>query len=157
MLSGLRLRRATGYPYQFTLTGIFSVTVVSETGCMALKLLLLPRAIYQLILLIALGTISALAFAQPGYQQMLSRSDSVAHFSAFFTLSFLSQLALPIRWYWQVLLLLAYGGILELVQMSTPSRHASAGDLLVDLLAVSCYFVCCWRPVAALRARRTAR
>ena len=66
--------------------------------------------------------------------------DSVQHLVAYAVLAGLAMLGFPAQRPWAVLALalalVAYGGILELVQMAVPGRFASVSDLFANTLGI---------------------
>ncbi len=97
--------------------------------------------IFKLLLLITLLIISYLVFSRPGYNQSIAHIDKVGHFSGFFILSALSHLAFRPRWYLLFFGLIAYAGIIEIVQSYLPYRSASWADLAADILGISGFYL----------------
>ena len=89
---------------------------------------------------LALAVITVLAF-MPNYRslpEIVSLSDLLNHFAAFFTLYLLHRLAYrrvsPLK---RATLLMFYGLFLEAVQSFLPTRSATLEDLLVDASAIA--------------------
>lgn len=88
-----------------------------------------------LVLLLAVVLVLALAPAPP--QQVNLGWDKLNHLAAFLTLACVACLALA-RARWQIALgLLAYGGLIELLQSLTATRTAEWADLLADGVGIS--------------------
>lgn len=67
--------------------------------------------------------------------------DKSNHLLAFFVLNLLLDLGF-VRWRWwphQVLLLLGYGVLIELLQLLTPDRSSSIADLVADMIGLAVY------------------
>ncbi|MGM9515965.1 VanZ family protein [Roseateles sp. DB2] len=62
--------------------------------------------------------------------------DKLNHLSAFGLLMLLAGLAWPRRWRQAALGLMAYGGLIELLQTQVPGRSAEWADLLADALGL---------------------
>lgn len=62
--------------------------------------------------------------------------DKLNHFSAFGTLMVLAGRVWPGRWMLGALGLLAYGGLIELLQTQVPGRAAEWADLLADGIGI---------------------
>ena len=77
--------------------------------------------------------------------------DKSNHLLAFGTLALLGRRAWPRRAVaWLAGLLLAYGGLIEILQSFTPDRSAEWADLLADALGIGCGLalagLLAWRP-----------
>ena len=69
---------------------------------------------------------------------IVSFSDILNHFSAFFVLSFICKLSYPLLMpKLQFILLFSFGVLIEFVQYFLPTRSASAKDLAVDAVAIA--------------------
>ena len=94
----------------------------------------------RLLFWVLLGLIASLAFL-PSYDPLpgiVTFSDILNHFAAFFTLTLIYRIAyLPHTLKRQVLSLLTFGALIECVQYFLPTRSASAKDLAIDAFAVA--------------------
>jgi VanZ family protein len=63
--------------------------------------------------------------------------DKLNHLAAFASLAAAAQLGFRRHWLWVALGLLAYGGLIELLQALMPPRVAEAEDLLADALGIA--------------------
>ncbi|MHC3994229.1 VanZ family protein [Thiomicrolovo sp. ZZH C-3] len=110
----------------------------------------------KLLFAVTLLAVSILAFI-PTYEPLptvVSVSDVLNHFAAFFTLYLLHLFAFPLfSWRLRSALLLGYGILIEAVQAFLPNRHASLSDIAVDAAAVAAA-LCLHLLVYRLRARR---
>lgn len=78
------------------------------------------------------------AFAPPDMVTAPRVSDIVLHALAFFVLTGLLQMAhLPQRPWLAAAWLLAYGALIEIVQMALPARSAELKDLMVDAAGIA--------------------
>jgi VanZ family protein len=106
-----------------------------------------------LLVLLAAVTWLALTPAPPPAAGLLW--DKFNHLAAFASLALAAQLGFRRRWLWVALGLLAYGGLIELLQALTPTRMGDVEDLLADTAGIAL-----GQAAAALAvrwARRTAR
>ncbi|MCA0243530.1 MAG: VanZ family protein [Proteobacteria bacterium] len=101
-----------------------------------------PRArrAWQLLLVLLMLAVCALAFAPHPPPALDTGWDKRNHLLAFGSLACVAELAFwPARWRrCKVLLgLLAFGGFIEIVQSQIPERSAEWGDLLADGLGIA--------------------
>ena len=84
-------------------------------------------------------SIAVLAF-MPSYKPLpdiVSMSDILNHFAAFFTLYLLHLAAYPaVTWRLRSAFFLGYGILIEAVQAFLPTRQSSASDVAVDAAAI---------------------
>ena len=67
--------------------------------------------------------------------------DKLNHMLAFAALAFSAHLSCPVSQVTRLLLhgaLLAYGGLIEVLQLFVPGRSAAWGDLLADSIGIAC-------------------
>jgi VanZ family protein len=100
--------------------------------------------LFKIVLVIALCITSYLVFSKPSYPQSIPHLDKVGHFTTFFGLAWLTQLAFRPRWYLMLGALAAYAGLIEIVQSRLPYRSASWGDIAADLAGVAAFFFTHW-------------
>lgn len=77
--------------------------------------------------------------------------DKLNHIAAFLALGGLARLAWPAAPWWRwALLLLLYGGLLEIAQGLTPNRQGELADLLADALGLllAALLLSGWRRIA---------
>ena len=94
----------------------------------------------------------ALAPMQPRSTPDLG-SDKVNHVLAFALLGMLGRAAYAQRFFSLLLGLLAYGGVIEILQSFTATRHAEWADLLADAVGLVVGTLCA-APLQWPRARR---
>lgn len=87
-----------------------------------------------LALLLAVITWLALTPAPPPEAELLW--DKLNHFAAFASLALVGFMGLQRRWVPVALGLLAYGGLIELLQSALPARVGSWADLLADGIGI---------------------
>lgn len=85
--------------------------------------------------------------------QIFPHIDKVVHFAIFFVLAAIMHRAFNIPVTAHLVLLVIYGGSIELLQSFTPKRQASWLDLLADSLGAVAYFAIYF----AWRKRQTAK
>lgn len=120
------------------------------------SLLLAPkaRAGWRLALLVLLCVISYLALTPVPPKEMDTGWDKANHFLAFASLAFSgcwSVSTARLRWLFLPLLLVAYGGAIELIQMLVPGRSSEWADLLADSIGISIGLAFAWLVLKALR------
>ena len=100
--------------------------------------------LFKLLLYVALIVITTLAFL-PDYDALppiVSFSDLLNHTVAFFVLYILTHLAYPkLAAYYVIIILVAYGGFIELVQYFLPTRFASWSDIAADSVGLLLAFI----------------
>ncbi|WP_345973435.1 VanZ family protein [Sulfurimonas diazotrophicus] len=110
----------------------------------------------KLLFAVTLLAVTLLAFI-PTYEplpEIVSFSDILNHFAAFFTLYMLHLFAYPaFSWRRRSALLLGYGVLIEAVQAFLPNRYASLSDVAVDAAALTAAMLL-HLLVYRLRARR---
>lgn len=83
---------------------------------------------------IAVIATSYLVFSRPVSMAVsVPHMDKISHFSAFFALAALLQLASGIKRRWQMLFLVVYAALIEVVQYHLPYRSAEWLDLAADI------------------------
>ncbi|MBY6064944.1 VanZ family protein [Pseudidiomarina sediminum] len=80
--------------------------------------------------------------------------DKVVHFVFFFALAWAFYHAFPIPIVWALLILTAYGFLVEYVQGTLPHRSASYGDLLADAAGAGSFYLYTWWRVMRHRKRQ---
>jgi VanZ family protein len=91
-----------------------------------------------LLLLVAISTLAVMPLPPAGIDFVW---DKLNHALAFAALAFAAGLGFPTpraSRFGASLALLAYGGLLELLQLSVPQRSAEWADLLADGLGIAC-------------------
>lgn len=102
--------------------------------------LITRKDIWGTLLLLLLAVVSLLAWTPAERQVSLSDWDKANHLAAFGALACVAMLwrgHRPGAWRAVALALLAYGGLIELVQMGIPSRSADWADVLADALGIA--------------------
>jgi hypothetical protein len=96
--------------------------------------------LFRITLALALLGISYLA-TMPTAFVLPESNDKLNHLAAFLVLAYLSDAAFPRQpWKWHmILLLLAYGVLLECIQYFLPNRYFSLADLLADAVGLALY------------------
>lgn len=92
--------------------------------------------IWRLALAIALGVVTALSLLPLGPDAPTTGWDKTNHLLAFAVLAILAGLAWPARIGAAMTALLAYGGLIELLQSFTGYRSAEWADWLADALGL---------------------
>lgn len=101
--------------------------------------LLRARPIWQVLLALLVGIVCFLAFSASPPEQLSTGWDKLNHGAAFATLTMTAMLAFPRRYrgLWVVwLAVLAFGGLIEVVQAFVPGRSSEWSDLLADSLGI---------------------
>jgi hypothetical protein len=122
-----------------------------------MRLVCLSYMAYLTALLLVADPTQLVGGAVAGYTHALG---PVAHLVSFMVLAVL---ALMTRWpaprWLIVVLLIAYGGMTEIVQNFLPSRTAEWGDWLQDVVGIGIGAAACWAAASAVRlcmkSRRT--
>ncbi len=84
--------------------------------------------------MVAIAVTSYLVFSRPVHSGVsLPHFDKVMHFSAFFALALLMQIASGIKQRWQILLLALYALLIEAVQYHLTYRSAELLDFAADV------------------------
>ena len=96
---------------------------------------------FRLILVLILTFISWQATIRTGIEVPISNSDKLLHFLAFYTLAFLLDFAFPKSRFGvlKIIILIGYGGLIEVVQSFLPYRSAELADLITDIIGISAY------------------
>ena len=96
---------------------------------------------FRLILVLILTFISWQATIRIGIEVPISNSDKLLHFLAFYTLAFLLDFAFPKSRFGvlKIIILIGYGGLIEVVQSFLPYRSAELADLITDIIGISAY------------------
>ena len=81
-------------------------------------------------------TLMVLSLMPPSPSMPSTGWDKTNHMLGFAVLAFLGRFAWPGRRWSMLLGLLAYGGLVEVLQSFTPDRFAEFGDLLADGLGL---------------------
>jgi VanZ family protein len=92
----------------------------------------------KLLLLLSVAVVGWLTLTPKPVELPGAGSDKLAHFGAFFVLALLADLAWPAqRIGWRaIVLLVLYGGAIEIAQHYVPNRSMSAADLVADASGV---------------------
>ena len=86
---------------------------------------------------LAMALLVYLSLADVGGPQTALPVDKLAHFSYYLLLAFWFGCVYRPRWFWLLaLVLLAAGGVLELMQSLTPNRRFEAMDMLANALGI---------------------
>lgn len=94
----------------------------------------------KLTLLLTATTVAYLAFSQAGAAATTQLNDKVVHFCAFFVLAALMHIVSNRPLWQQALLLVLYGGSIEIVQSFLAYRSASFLDLWADTTGICAYY-----------------
>jgi VanZ family protein len=96
---------------------------------------------FRVVLLVALAVITYLATTRPDYPIISDISDKLNHLMAFYALAFLFDFSFPERemGFAKIIVLLAYGLWIEVVQSFLPERTASVLDLCADGIGIAIY------------------
>lgn len=99
------------------------------------------RNLFRLLLVVSLITITFLATTGQAIPILDSVWDKAKHFVAFLVLAGLSDFSFPERRFdfFNLLLLVAYGLLIEVIQWYLPYRYFSLLDLVADALGGFCY------------------
>jgi VanZ family protein len=92
---------------------------------------------WRLVLALLLGTVTWLALAPAPPRALSTGWDKLNHVLAFSTLAIVATLGLMGAWWRIAAALLAYGGLIELLQGLLPPREADLADLLSDGLGIA--------------------
>ena len=95
------------------------------------------RDLCRLLLLAAVVTITWLALSPRPPPLVDTGADKINHLLAFTTLSFMAWFALPGARRVAMVALLAYGGMIEIVQSFVPSRSAEWADFATDAAGIA--------------------
>nr|WP_239480546.1 VanZ family protein [Parashewanella hymeniacidonis] len=93
------------------------------------------------MLVVTVLIISYLVFSRPGYNQSFPHIDKIGHMGSFFLLSALTHLAFKPKWWRLMSGLIAYAGLIEVVQSYLPYRSASWADFGADILGIVCFYL----------------
>ncbi|WP_345333823.1 VanZ family protein [Ferrimonas pelagia] len=102
------------------------------------------RRIGRSLLVLGLLVVSYLVFSQPGYGQPFPHFDKVGHFGAFFGLAALLQWATNSHIGLQLIGLLGYGILIELIQTQLPYRHGNVADVIADMAGAVSFYLLLW-------------
>ena len=89
------------------------------------------------LLMLMLGAVLYLALAPNPPQSGTLGWDKLNHVLAFVALGSVARLGVVRPWPWIATALLGFGGLIELLQMLTPTRSAEWADLLADALGIA--------------------
>ncbi len=98
------------------------------------------RRVWFILLALLFCAISYLALSPRPPAGLTTGWDKSNHALAFASLAFCGHWCLSMpraRWLYLPLLLIAYGGAIELLQLNVPNRSAEWGDLLADSIGVA--------------------
>ena len=96
---------------------------------------------FQFLLLVTLLIISYLVFSRPSYNQSIPHIDKIGHLGSFFLLSALAHLAFKPKWFYLFFGLIAYAGLIEIVQSYLPYRSASWADFAADIFGIVMFYL----------------
>ena len=99
---------------------------------MSLRGLRLSVGSWRWLLGVAMLTLMVLSLMPPSPSMPSTGWDKTNHMLGFAVLAFLGHFAWPGRRWSMLLGLLAYGGLIEVLQSFTPDRFAEFGDLVAD-------------------------
>lgn len=89
------------------------------------------------VLVLMLGAVLYLALAPNPPQSGTLGWDKLNHVLAFVALGSVARLGVVRPWPWIATALLGFGGLIELLQILTPTRSAEWADLLADALGIA--------------------
>ena len=108
---------------------------------------LLLKVIFVLSVIFA----SFLFLKQGGHSGVnFQHADKVGHFVIFFSLALLLDLSFNLSINKSLIVLSAYGVIIEVMQSFLPYRDASAGDIFADILGVVVYLLLFRKPLHSI-------
>nr|WP_298770588.1 VanZ family protein [uncultured Shewanella sp.] len=97
--------------------------------------------IFKVAFIISLLLISYLVFSRQSYSPTwIPHFDKIAHAISFFILSLLTYFAFKPNNYLIITFLMGYASIIEIIQSVLPYRTASFGDLIADIIGISCFY-----------------
>lgn len=99
-----------------------------------------PVRSWRALLVVLLVVVSYLALTPTPLEGSESGLDKVAHLMAFSALAFVGYLGFPASRGMRIALLfglLAYGALIEVLQLFVPGRSSEWGDLLADVLGIA--------------------
>ena len=102
-----------------------------------------PALLFRVLLVVALLAISFLATTRLSIPVVRNMNDKVDHVIAFFVLALLVDFSFP-AWTFRtkVVVLLAYGLSIEIIQANLPYRSCSLFDLGADAVGLALYGIC---------------
>lgn len=89
------------------------------------------------LLVLLLGIVTCLALTPSPPAQLSLGWDKLNHAAAFAALASVAYLGFARNWVMVGVVLLGYGGLIELLQSFTPTRSAEWGDLLADGVGIA--------------------
>jgi VanZ family protein len=95
---------------------------------------------WRMLWVLVLVAVSGLALTPKPLEGLESGLDKVGHVLAFTALAFCGYLAFAAIRAWRTALLLgllAYGGLIEVLQLFVPGRSAEWGDLVADAIGIA--------------------
>jgi VanZ family protein len=95
------------------------------------------RPWWRLLLLVLLGVVSWLALAPYPPKALSTGWDKLNHGLAFSALAFVAVMGWVLAWWRTAAALLAYGGLIEVLQAFIPPREADLADLMIDGLGIA--------------------
>jgi VanZ family protein len=96
---------------------------------------------WQFLLLMFIVAVSYLALTPAPPEHLTTGWDKANHMLAFAALAFSARLGYPAArrtWLLWLFGLVAYGGLIEILQMFVPGRSSEWGDLLADSMGIAC-------------------
>ncbi len=112
---------------------------------------------WQIVLALLVAAVCFLAFSARPPEQLSTGWDKLNHGAAFAALTMTALLAFPRRGqglWWVLLGLLAFGGLIEVVQGFVPSRSSEWADLLADSVGIVAGTIVTWPLLSAAYPRR---
>lgn len=110
---------------------------------------------WRLVLALLLLVVGCLALMPAPPRELSTGWDKLNHVLAFAALAFSARLSFPRRPLWHVVLgLLAFGGLIELVQLVVPGRSCDWEDLMADAIGIAVGLLAArlvWRAAALKR------
>lgn len=97
--------------------------------------------VFLLNLLAALVIVSYLFFSQQQLPTGVPNSDKIGHIFVFFTLALLIFKATTLRRSYQMLLLLGYGVLVEVIQHFIPYRSGGLDDVIADVAGFVLFYL----------------
>ena len=123
-------------------------------------MILRDTLLWRVLLVLCLLSVTTLSLIDVGPEVPHTGWDKSNHALAFVTLTLLASLAFPGRTAGIVLGLMAYGGLIEILQSMTPNRLAEWADWLADgvgiAMGLAVYQLGCyvWRQLRGLSPQR---
>jgi VanZ family protein len=115
-------------------------TLLQRIAGMAATVTAASRA-WQFLLLMLIVAVSYLALTPAPPEHLTTGWDKANHMLGFTALAFSARLGYPAArrtWLLWLFALVAYGGLIEILQMFVPGRSSEWGDLFADSIGIAC-------------------